>query len=76
MLSSVLKSPKAIETNIQIIRTFTKLREIMSKNEQLAERLDKLEEKYGKNIADIFSILRHLVTEKEKPRRPIGFSRQ
>ncbi len=75
MLSSVLKSQKAIEVNIQIIRTFTKLREIVLENKELAKRLDELEQKYGKNIADIFSLLRRLVAEKKKPKGPMGFSR-
>jgi len=79
MLSSVLKSEQAIEMNIQIIRTFTKLREILSENKKLAEKIEELERKYDKKIGDIFTVIKYLTTEKEKPtpeppRRPIGFS--
>jgi phage regulator Rha-like protein len=79
MLSSVLKSDRAVQVNIQIIRTFTKLREILMENKTLAERLEKLETKYGKDTATIFKALRYLLKEdakpkvEEKPKERIGF---
>ena len=77
MLSSVLKSPRAVQVNIQIIRTFTKLREILAENKTLSERLDQLEQKYDKDIVKIFKVLRYLVKEEEKPedkpKENIGF---
>jgi len=79
MLSSVLKSDRAVQVNIQIIRTFTKLREILMENKTLAERLEKLEMKYGKDTATIFKALRYLLKEdakpkvEEKPKERIGF---
>jgi len=81
MLSSVLKSERAIEMNIQIIRTFTKLREILSENKKLAEKIEELERKYDKKIGDIFTVIKYLTTKKEKPapespKRPIGFSNE
>ena len=54
MLSSVLKSQKAIEVNIQIIRTFTQLRELLSTHKDLREKIEKLEEKYDGKIKEIF----------------------
>ena len=75
MLSSVLQSKKAVQVNIQIIRTFTKLREILSENKKMAERLEQLEGKYDKKIVEIFTILKYLTTEKKKPKEPIGFQR-
>jgi phage regulator Rha-like protein len=62
MLSSVLKSPRAIQVNIQIIRTFGKLREILSENKKLAEKVEKMERKYDKHIYDIFKVINHLLT--------------
>ncbi len=74
MLSSVLKSNRAIDVNIQIIRTFTKLREILSENKKLAEKLENLEKKYDSKIAEIFKAIKLLITEEEKPKSPMGFS--
>ncbi len=74
MLSSVLKSKTAIQVNIQIIRTFTKLREILSENKKLSEKLLSMENKYDKQIAEIFKAIKLLVTEEEKPKSPIGFN--
>jgi len=82
MLSSVLNSKQAIKMNIQIIRTFTKLREILSENKKLAEKLEMMELKYDKNISEIFKVIKYLVAEKdkpkeiEKPKEPIGFRKQ
>jgi phage regulator Rha-like protein len=73
MLSSVLRSSKAVQTNIQIIRTFTKLREILSENKKLADKLEKMEEKYDFRISEIFNVLKNLVYEKKIPKEKIGF---
>jgi len=73
MLSSVLNSKKAIQVNIQIIRTFKKLREILSENKKLAEKLEKMEKKYDSKISVIFDVLKSLMTEKSKPKTEIGF---
>src|SRR5262249_35819346 len=74
MLSSILKSDTAIDVNIQIIRTFNKLREILSDNKKMKERIDTLEIKYNKQINKIFDIIKHLVTENQKPKNRIGFN--
>ena len=74
MLSSVLNSKKAIQVNIQIIRTFKKLREILSENKKMAEKLEKMEKKYDSKISIIFDVLKSLMTEKSKPKNEIGFS--
>ena len=67
MLSSVLNSPKAVQVNIQIIRTFTKLREILADNKKLAEKMERLEQRYDKQICHIFSIINELRIKSEKP---------
>lgn len=66
MLSSVLKSEMAIDVNIQIIRTFTKLREIMSTNSELREKIEKMEKEYGHNFEVIFKAIKKLLAEPKK----------
>lgn len=73
MLSSVLKSERAIQVNIQIMRTFTKIREMLASNKELREKIEKLEKKYDKNFAIVFDAIKNLVTEKEKPKTEMGF---
>ena len=74
MLSSVLKSEKAIEVNIQIIRIFTKLREILNSNQKIAEKIRRMEKRYDEEIGEIFKILGQLIKEEEKPKKRIGFN--
>jgi len=76
MLSSVLKSRKAIQVNIAIMNTFVKLREILSTHKKLAYKLTELEKKYKKHDSDIESIfeaIRQLMSIEQKPKRKIGF---
>jgi hypothetical protein len=73
MLSSVLNSERAIQVNIQIMRTFTRLKEIISSNKDLALRLDDLEKKYDKQFRVVFEAIRQLMTPPLKPKRKIGF---
>jgi hypothetical protein len=74
MLSIVLKSPRAIEVNIQIVRTFVHLRRWLISNRQLARRVDALEKKYdGKLNIIIASIEELMEPAPSPPRRPIGF---
>jgi len=74
MLSSVLNSKKAIMVNIQIIRTFTQLRELLSTNKDLREKIENIEKKYDKQLREIFEAIKHLLMEETKPKEPIGFS--
>lgn len=77
MLSSVLNSRRAIQVNIQIMRIFTKLREIIARNKEIEQRLNQLEKKTGKHdeeIQSIFEAIRQLILPQiEKPKRKIGF---
>ena len=75
MLSSVLNSPRAVQVNIQIMRTFAKLREIISLNKDLARRLDELENKYDAQFKVVFDAIRQLMAPREPQRlkRRIGF---
>ena len=77
MLSSVLNSPRAVQVNIQIMRTFAKLREIMSQHKDLARKLEALERKYDAQFKVVFDAIRQLMAppepEPEPPKRRIGF---
>lgn len=73
MLSSVLNSDRAIQVNIQIIRTFTKLRELLATNKELREKIESMERKYDKKLKEVFDILRQLFIQEYKPRKRIGF---
>ncbi|MDO8530044.1 MAG: ORF6N domain-containing protein [bacterium] len=72
MLSSVLNSDRAINVNIQIIRTFTKIRELLATNELLQRKVMTMEQKYDAKIKEIFSIL-ELLEDRKKTKRKIGF---
>ena len=73
MLSSVLKSPRAVQVNIQIMRTFVRLREMVASNDKLIERLDKLEENYDAKFKVVFSAIRQLMNPPVVKRKPVGF---
>jgi len=77
MLSSVLNSPQAIRVNIEIMRAFVRLREMISTNKELAAKLDELERKvstHDKAIAGLFTAIRELATPAPPmPKRRIGF---
>lgn len=73
MLSSVLRSDRAAQVNVAIMRTFVQLREMMSSNADLARKLATLEGKYDRQFRVVFDAIRELMSEKKKPRREIGF---
>ena len=73
MLSSVLNSDRAIDVNIQIMRAFVKLREMMATNRDLARKLSELEKKYDGQFQIVFEAIRQIIEVEEKPRRKIGF---
>ena len=77
MLSSVLKSERAIQVNILIIRAFTKLREILLTHRDLALKIEVLEKKYAEHdqtIKEIFQAIKQLLDPPPaKPKPPIGF---
>lgn len=74
MLSSVLNSKRAIQVNIQIIKTFIKLKEMVATNRELRIKIEKLEKKYDKSFKVVFDTLRKLFEEKENnSQKQIGF---
>ncbi len=76
MLSSVLRSKRAVEVNIQIMRTFVKLRKMLSTHKELAQKLKELElkfESHDEQIIAIFEAINQLLQPPERPKRQIGF---
>ena len=73
MLSSVLKSERAIMVNIQIIRTFIKLKEFLATNKELREKVEKMEKKYDGQFKEVFAVLKKFFIQEEKPKTQIGF---
>ena len=76
MLSSVLNSERAISVNIEIMRAFVKLRQLLASNAELARRLEELESKYDKQFKIVFDAIRQLMAKPGKDRKEIGFRSQ
>lgn len=76
MLSSVLKSDRAVQVNIQIMRTFVRLREMLASNAELNQRLDDLERNYDAKFRVVFDAIRTLLSSPQQKTRGIGFRRE
>jgi len=75
MLSSVLRSDRAVHVNIEIMRAFVRLRQMLASNVELARKLANLERKYDAQFKVVFDAIRELMTPPEpKKKRPIGFA--
>ena len=74
MLSSVLRSERAVQANIEIMRAFVRLRELLASHKELARRLDDLEKKYDHQFKVVFDAIRELMDSSDVRSRPkIGF---
>jgi hypothetical protein len=73
MLSSVLRSKRAVEVNIEIMRTFVRLRQLLATNVELARKLEALEKKYDAQFKVVFDAIRQLMRPPEPKKRKIGF---
>ena len=73
MLSSVLNSPRAVQVNIEIMRTFVRLRALMASHTELKARLDEMESKYDKQFRVVFDAIRELMAPVPSPGRKLGF---
>jgi hypothetical protein len=73
MLSSVLRSKRAIQVNIEIMRAFVKLRQILASHSELARKLETLEKKYDAQFKVVFDAIRQLMEPSEKGPKKIGF---
>jgi len=76
MLSGILQSKRAVKVNVEIMRTFVKIRRIISSNIELARKLEELERKYDAHdvkIRAVFDAIKKLMEQPKKPKSPIGF---
>jgi hypothetical protein len=73
MLSSVLHSPRAIAVNIEIMRAFVRLRQLLASHADLARRLNEIESKFDKQFAVVFDAIRNLMEPPQEPRREMGY---
>ena len=73
MLSSVLNSQRAIQVNIQIIRAFTRLRQMLSSHKDVKKKIEAMEEKYDQQFQLVFEAIKQLLETDAKPRKQIGF---
>jgi ORF6N domain len=76
MLSSVLRSPRAVEVNIAIMRTFVQLRRLMDSNRELARKIEAMEKEYDEQFAIVFDAIKQLIADDQAERatqRQIGF---
>ncbi len=73
MLSAILKSKKAVAVSIQVVRTFVRLREILSTHKQLREKVELMENKYDKSFKVIFQMIARMMKEDTEPKKRIGF---
>jgi hypothetical protein len=73
MLSSVLRSERAVRVNIEIMRAFVRLRQVMSTQGDLIRRLDELEQRYDAHFKIVFDALRQLMSKPDPARKRIGF---
>ena len=76
MLSSVLRSKRAVQVNIEIMRTFVKLREMLTSHQELSQRLNEMEQKYDAQFKVVFDVIRKFTVSSTKPKRQIGFGRK
>jgi hypothetical protein len=73
MLSSVLRSKRAVQVNIEIMRAFVRLRQMLATHKDLARKLAALEKEYDEQLKIVFEAIHELMTPPEKPKKKIGF---
>ncbi|OGX03596.1 MAG: hypothetical protein A3G87_05210 [Omnitrophica bacterium RIFCSPLOWO2_12_FULL_50_11] len=73
MLSSILNSKRAVQVNIQIMRTFTKLQQILGDNKELRRKIEEMERKYDSPFKVVFNAIKELIEPSQKPKKQIGF---
>ncbi len=73
MLSSILKSDRAIQVNIQIMRIFSQFRQMLAGHKELKKEVDAMEKKYDKQFRVVFEAIKQLLKDDEKPKHKIGF---
>ena len=76
MLSSVLRSKRAVQVNIEIMRTFVRLREMLTAHKDLARKVEHIEKKYDEQFRIVFEAITKLWEEDEKPKKKIGYIKE
>ena len=76
MLSSVLNSDRAITVNIEIMRTFTRLRSMIATHDDLKRKIEVMEKKYDKQFRIVFEAITQLIEEDERPKKKIGYIKE
>ena len=74
MLSSVLRSKRAIHVNIQIMRAFTQLRKMLSTHKDLKRKIESMEKKYDQQFHIVFEAIKQLLETDKKPKKKIGYT--
>jgi len=73
MHSSVLKSKRAVQVNIEIMRTFVRLRQVLATHKALGRKIEAMEQKYEGQFKVVFEALRALMEPPKRAKKPIGF---
>ena len=76
MLSSVLRSKRAIQVNIQIMRAFTQLRSMLATHEDLKRKIEAMEHKFDEQFRIVFEAITQLIEEDKKPKKKIGYIKE
>ena len=73
MVASILKSQRAIEMSIYVVRAFVQLREMLSTHKDLKRKIEEMESKYDEQFQIVFEAIRQLLEADDKPKKKIGF---
>jgi hypothetical protein len=73
MLANVLRSERAVHVSIEVVRAFVRMREMVTANVDLANRLDDMEKNYDSQFQTVFAAIRHLMSQPEPAPKEIGF---
>jgi hypothetical protein len=73
MAANVLNSKRAVQTSVEVVRAFVRLRQMLASNAELARKLEELERKYDRQFKVVFDAIRQLMTPPEPQRKAIGF---
>ena len=76
MLSSILRSKRAVQVNIQIMRAFTQLRQMLMTHADLKKKIEAMEKKYDEQFRIVFEAITQLIEEDEKPKKKIGYLKE
>ncbi len=76
MLSSILRSKRAIQVNIQIMRAFTQLRQMLLTHADLKKKIEAMEKKYDQQFQIVFEAIKQLIDEDKKPKRKTGYVKE